>query len=790
MVLNILKKDIKRKKTMNIILLIFIILASTFISSSVNNLVKISSTLDSYLEKAGVSDYFIAINENLKTESELENFLDSNENVTDYKKNDLLLIPTECFKINENQKFEINNTPMINPYNTNQQKFFDIDNKEITHMNDGEIYLPLVLMNSNNLRPGDKISITKNNLTMEFTLLGNVKDALLGSSMMGSKRMLISENDYQKLKAGSNFSITDFYSITSSDTAKLGKDFNNSGLSFVFSCDKEELKTFYVMDMVIASILLIVSICLIIISLTILRFTIIFTLNEEFKEIGIMKAIGIKEGKIRSIYIIKYLAISIVGSLIGFILSIPFGQMFIKEVSQNIVISSDKNNYILNILCSLSVVIITVSFCYFCSRQVNKFSAIQAIRNGSNGERFKKKSIFKLSKSKLPTILFISINDIFSNIKRFVVLIIIFTIGITLIIIPINTINTLTSDHIVKWFSLSESDMYLNNDNFYKDYTSKDGQDKLQEYLDELTQKFKDNNMDVKVAANFLFKFRITHGDNGCSSLAFHSLGTTTDQYDYIEGVAPKYKNEVAITHIISENIGAKIGDTVKIKVGDEEREYIITAIFQSMTNMGEGIRFSEKENLDYSYTNGSFAFQVYFNNQLSSNEKTEYFDKAKDLFPNFDVYKGGEYINKMMGDISSQLDGVKQLIVIVIICINMLVSILMIRTFITKEKGEIGMLKSIGFSNSSIISWQILRIGIILIISTIIGAIISNPLSKISSGQVFKMMGATNIEFVINPLEVYIMYPAIILVCTLFASFIAALQIKRISAHETNNIE
>lgn len=790
MIFNVLKKDLKRKKTMNIILLIFIILASTFISSSINNLVKISSALDSYLEMAKVSDYFIAIGNDTKTVSELENFLDKDNYTTSYKKDETLVIPVESFKLDNDEKFEMNNTAIICPYNNNQQKFFDSTNKEITHMNDGEIYLPLSLITQNNLKSGDKITIIKGNFSISFTLVGNVKDATLGSPMMGTKRMIITENDYNKLKENSIFDICNLYSVCSSNVENLKKDFNNSGINFIFACDKQMIKTTFIMDMIIAAVLLIVSICLIIISLTILRFTIVFTLNEEFKEIGIMKAIGIKEFKIRSIYIIKYFAISVIGTICGLLLSIPFGQMLIDEVSKNIIISSNNNNSILNIICSLSVVIITVSFCYFCTRQVNRFSAIQAIRNGSNGERFKKKSIFKLYKSKLPTIFFMSINDIFSNIKRFVVLIIIFTIGITLIIIPVNTINTLNSDQLLKWFSLCESDMYLNKENFYQDFASKDGEQKLKVYLDDLNKKFKENNMEVTTATNFVFKFRITHGDNGFTSIALQGVGTTTDQYDYMEGLAPKYKNEVAITHVVAKNIGAKIGDTVKIKIGAKEKEYIITAIFQSMTNMGEGIRFSEKEDLDYSYAISNLAIQVFFNKDLTSNQKEEYFDKTRQLFTTFDVYTGGEYLSKMMGGISAQLDSVNKLIVIVIIAINMLVSILMVKTFITKEKGEIGMLKSIGFSNTSIILWQVLRIGIILIISTIIGAIISNPISQISTGPVFNMMGASKIEFVIKPLEVYLMYPAIILVCTLFASFLSALQIKRISAQETNNIE
>lgn len=56
---NILKRDLKRKKTMNLILFIFIILAATFIASSANNLVSISTALDSYFAKAEIPDYWI-----------------------------------------------------------------------------------------------------------------------------------------------------------------------------------------------------------------------------------------------------------------------------------------------------------------------------------------------------------------------------------------------------------------------------------------------------------------------------------------------------------------------------------------------------------------------------------------------------------------------------------------------------------------------------------------------------------------------------------------------------------
>ncbi len=57
MYLKILKKDLKRKKTMNCILLLFVILSAMFSASSVNNILTVVGGVDYCLEKAGRAGY-------------------------------------------------------------------------------------------------------------------------------------------------------------------------------------------------------------------------------------------------------------------------------------------------------------------------------------------------------------------------------------------------------------------------------------------------------------------------------------------------------------------------------------------------------------------------------------------------------------------------------------------------------------------------------------------------------------------------------------------------------------
>ena len=53
---------------MNAILLVFIILASTFIASSVNNMTAVMTALDRYFDKAEVPDYAFCLTSKAETD--------------------------------------------------------------------------------------------------------------------------------------------------------------------------------------------------------------------------------------------------------------------------------------------------------------------------------------------------------------------------------------------------------------------------------------------------------------------------------------------------------------------------------------------------------------------------------------------------------------------------------------------------------------------------------------------------------------------------------------------------
>ena len=783
---RILKRDLRRRKTMNMILLLFIFLVSMFISSSVNNILSISTAMDNYFEKAGVPDYWLAILDDVSKQN-FEEFA-KQENVS-YRMEDLCAFSAKKVKV-KGTTLDYGNTFSVSDIKDSVITVFDKNDQPIREVKPGEIYLTATLLEKYDIRPGDALSIETLDGNVDFKVAGSTKDALYGSEMIGMTRCLVNSEDFEKLMRVDKNTMYRMYNVYSDHVEEFEKKLNSQNkIMAAFSANKATVERMYVMDMVVAAVLLVVSICLILISLIILRFAIVFTMKEEFSEIGVMKAIGIKSRQIRGLYAMKYAVIAVVGGIIGFICGIPFGNMLLKKVSQNIIMEN-KGNLSVSILASLIVVGIVLLFSYLVTRKINRIKPVEAIRKGATGERFKKKSRFSLRRGHLPTLLFLAVNDIVSCFRRFGILLLAFTVGILLVIIPVNTANTLKSDHLLTWFSMTECDLCINRDDVVLMNGATD-REAVEEMLQEIRDKLEAKGIPAKVHMECVYRLKMENGDNNCSSLAFSGVGdVTAEEYTYTQGDSPRCANEVAITKIIAEKLDVEIGDEITIYQGDSSKKYIITGYIQTMNNMGEGVRFSEKERLNDRYMSGFFAAQVRYTDHPDEETKEERKEQITKEFPNSSVDRSGDYIDEMIGGVASQIDGVVTLILFVVICINILVTVLMMKSFLTSERGEIGMLKAIGFRNRSVILWQSLRIGIVLVCATLLATAVSTPLSQLAVGPVFRMMGAETITFEIIPWEVYVCYPLFVTIVTLIASVLTALGVRRISPAETSNIE
>lgn len=791
MFFRILKLDLKKKKVMNILLLLFIILASIFSASGLNNIVTVMNGTDYYFDQAGIGDYAIITT----SDNKIIDVLDNEKAVKGYKYDTCVLGTKNNIKI-KGEKIDTNFNVLFQSLEGSSINFFDKNDNKLTNINKGEVYITGNFIEDNNLKKGDFVTVDLEDKKIDLKIAGMAKDAFLGSEFMGNKRFLINEEDYKIIydhyykeqeKGDNVFSLGNKIIYVETDNPNAISKALSEVSSVIFSGSKDTLKLCYVMDMIIAFVVLILSVCLVIVALLILKFTITFTINEEYREIGVMKAIGINNKKIRNLYIIKYLSLAIIGAIIGGFLSVPFGNMMIESTIKNMVLGNTAG-FGLNIIGSAVIVIITVLFAYFYTRKVKKASPVDAIRNGQTGERYKTKTIYKIKNSHIKLNLYMAINDILSSPRRFITIIISIFVCLIFVLGIVITTDTMKSKNLQSTFGI-ECDAYFNPSDAMEMFKYPTKEEFKKGMIDKYEKIFEENGMTARISIDLQYSYKVSFNGDTYNIKCMQGVNTKADEYLYKEGIAPIKENEIAITDKIANMLEAKIGDKIKIDFGDGEKELIVTAIFQNMNNLGEVIRLNENTPSNTKNLTGSQMFQIDFKDSPSDEEINNRVERLKDILDTEDVCNAQKFVADCIGVVGT-MEAVQYLLLTITIIVVILVTLLMELSFVTNEKSQIALLKAIGFKNIQIIKWHIYRFMIATIIAEILSAIFVIPITKAWCNPVFGMMGANDINFLINPVKLFLVYPGIVLGVTVITAFVAALATKKIKSSDTANIE
>ncbi|MCR4715620.1 MAG: FtsX-like permease family protein, partial [Lachnospiraceae bacterium] len=132
-----------------------------------------------------------------------------------------------------------------------------------------------------------------------------------------------------------------------------------------------------------------------------------------------------------------------------------------------------------------------------------------------------------------------------------------------------------------------------------------------------------------------------------------------------------------------------------------------------------------------------------------------------------------------------------KNMVLAISIVIVILITLLMERSFISKETNEIALMKAIGFRNSDIVSQHVSRFFAVICVSSLMALILDYPFTKLICDRIFAVMGAVSgIVYKINFVEVFLIYPAIVCAVVVSGAWLMALYIRTIKADEISNIE
>ena len=446
------------------------------------------------------------------------------------------------------------------------------------------------------------------------------------------------------------------------------------------------------------------------------------------------------------------------------------------------------NGMIIGVVCCIAVVLIIMLFGWSSTRRIEKLSAIDAVRSGQTGERFRKRSLLSLGKSKFGSTGFLALNDVTSEPKQYGILTAVFAICTALVMILAVTANTLDSGSLLYLLSMTDSDVYLNDSTRGMEVIG--GAKTIRETEEEIADILAENDMSGSVYLEGWYKLPVT-AKNGSFQVNFlKCMDTNTSDYDYTEGYVPLKLDEIAVTKQISDKLGAKIGDRITVNIGGKESEFIITAYFQCFNNLGECARFHQDVEIADDLMTSCFAYQINFDDDPDKTVIDERIERLKVIFDNKNIFDTKGFVKDCMG-VGNTIAAVKNLVLMLSLIIIILLAVLMERSFISKERAEIALMKAMGFGNRSVIVHHTMRFGITVLTGIVTASVLLMPLTKLIMDPLFGMMGAIgSIEYQFNILEIFGLYPVIIFCMTVLSAALTALYTRTIKPSDTASIE
>lgn len=418
-------------------------------------------------------------------------------------------------------------------------------------------------------------------------------------------------------------------------------------------------------------------------------------------------------------------------------------------------------------------------------------SPIDAVRNGQTGERFRKKSLMSLVRSKLGTTAFLAANDIVSSPKRYGIMTLTFFLCMSLMLILSNSVTTLKSGKMLKYFGVADCHIFAEIGDKAMEFMTEGGHEKLEKYLEDVEQSLAQNGMPAECMQEVYLFSTVKHGENESRIPIYQGTGTTMDMYEYSEGTPPQNGDEIALTIPAAKTLDADIGDTITVSCPTGDIEYTVTALYQSMNNQGSAARSYTDDDINYILIGGYNSMQIKFTDDPDETKISRRMDRIKEIYPEFTSIKtADEWVREATG-VADALDAVKKMSAALTVILAALITVLMERSFITKEKAEIALMKAIGMRNSKIYAYHTARFFMVVAAAVIAAELLGMTLTRLCIDPIFRMMGLEmGVEYIQDPIEIYVVFPVIVLAATVVSAFFTSLYTRKIKSSDTANIE
>ena len=782
MYFRMLKHDIKDKPGLNIVAFIFMIAAVTFTVIGSTMIYSLFGGEKKTYDKCNSSDVYMLLDQSIADRNGVvESFsedLNSIPIVVDAVNDEVVVLgfpSIEFIGEDVNETVHYSSKMMILEMPEKYDIPVDFDNNYFV-VPDGCVAVSQTLSNRFNIKAGEKVRLT--------TQLGNTYEYVISTvyknpSSTQIDGMYLSDHDKEQFysecpvkKERFTCAVTpglENYITTLRDYSTnliLGyEDYHADGYASRWLINTND----GLFAMIVTICMLVVAVAVMSMTMITIDFSLKSAIKREEREIGMMKAIGVWSLSYKTLFIVKYLFFAAAGGVIGLPLGFFLSKLLFNKFVMHIMYPDVKMMVLIGTAASLATILLIIIFSFFALRRMNKISVIDAIHGENRGERFKALPGLSLNRKKhLSVPMFMAVSDILRGFKRYILLILAYVLGICIVMFVVRLNDTIMStDYAHTYFQNGRLDFLITIDDSYYERLIR-GTGSFKGAVDEINNNLEENGIPAKITVNNIGigELRYEGGETVCQ-INWREAPST--ELRYLEGNAPKLKNEVAIGYYTSMEKGIKIGDTVMLeydKYADDHttfrkvtEEFIVTALVDRFGANTPSLYMGDDFEGSLVSDGNFFSCEI----DAPANQHNQIIEKMQALYPD------GEITFLRNSEIMPHfLVGYKEMFGLIILIVSLICAVVLSlltalyeNIFIDEETADIALLKSMGFDRGVIRAWHFLRLMLLAVFSLVITYVFMATGGNFFISSLFKsVMQSGSFTLKVTPVSNFVIIP------------------------------
>ena len=706
-------------------------------------------SVDTLMETAQTPD-FLQMHAGEIDEAALVRFADEQEQVQDYQTLRFLNLENSSMVLGGHSLADSTQDNGVCVQSERFDYLVDLENRVINEVRDGEIYVPVCYRQTFGLHTGERVQIGD----VSFTIAGFLRDSQMNAMMASSKRFLVSDAEYERLKsAGSEEYLIEFLLWEDADVNAFATAYTDAGLPANGPAITQPLIRMMnaLSDGLMILVILLVSVVLLLISMLCIRFTLLTQLEADRKEIGMLKAIGIPKEEIRRLYFLKFLTLSFLGAVCG--LGLAFASKGVLSAQMRELYGASENGW-LEFLAAFAGAALTEGILLLSVRRTlkptEKRSAVEAL-TGQTRDR---------KPRHLPS-------------PQYLIVTLVITLGMFLMILPQNILSTISSPQFVTYMGIGDGEIRLDLRQT-EDIAGKTEQ--VETLLAEETS------VD-RFAALRTLSCRAVLPDGTYTALQVEQGDHTVFPVSYAKGEAPKAKKQIALSYLCAEELGLSMGDTLLLMTEEIPQEYTVCGIYSDITNGGKTAKTA------FLPGGGTPMWSVFYVSLKEGVPKERWLSAWTQSLSDSGISARAvdiqEYVTDTYGQTIQEIRMAARAAVLAAALVMFVVVLLFTRLLVAEERNGISLRKALSFTGGDIRRLYFRRYLSVLLVGILAGILAGNLLGEQLAGRFLKTLGATGFRFLIDYGAVWGWVPAVAVVTVFCAILLGLSQIKHIRAYE-----